>query len=50
MQTWYDFDHITYAAIDQWRDYLRSCVHAGSGHFEHMFIYDSAECFMKLSM
>jgi len=24
------------AAIDQWRERLRSCVHAGGGHFEHM--------------
>jgi len=24
------------AAIDQWRDSLRSCMRAGSGHFEHM--------------
>ena len=22
------------AAIDQWREHLRSCVRAGSGHFE----------------
>jgi len=37
MQTWFDFDQdITDAAIDQWRDHLRSRVHAGGGHFEHM--------------
>jgi len=40
MQTWFDFvQDITDAATDQWHDYLRSCVHAGGGHFEHMFIY-----------
>jgi len=40
MQTWFDFDQdITDTAIDQWRDHLRSCVRAGGGHFEHMFIY-----------
>jgi len=34
MQTWFDFDqNIT---TDQWRDHLRSCVRAGSGHFERM--------------
>jgi len=38
--TWFDFDQdITDAAIDQWCDRLRSCVRAGGGHFEHMFIY-----------
>jgi len=37
MQSWFDFDqNIIDAAIDQWRDRLRSCVHAGGGHFEHM--------------
>ena len=36
-QTWVDSgQNITKAAIDQWRDRLRSCVRAGSGHFEHM--------------
>jgi len=36
MQTWFDFDQdIIDAAIDQWRDRLRSCVRAGGGHFEH---------------
>ena len=35
MQTWFDID----AAIDHWRDHLRSCVRADDGHFEHMFIY-----------
>jgi len=24
------------AAIDQWHDRLRSFVHAGGGHFEHL--------------
>ena len=37
MQTWFDFDQdIIDATIDQWRDRLRSRVHAGGGHFEHM--------------
>jgi len=40
MQTWFDFDqNITDAAVDQWCDHLKSRVHAGGGHFEHMFIY-----------
>jgi len=39
MQTWFNFDQdITDAAIDQWRDHLRSCVRADGGHFEHVFI------------
>jgi len=37
MQTWFDFEqNVIEAAIDQWRDRLRSCVRAGGGHFEHM--------------
>jgi len=37
MQTWVDFEqNVIKAAIDQWRDRLRSRVHAGGGHFEHM--------------
>jgi len=37
MQTWFDFDEdIIDAAIEQWRDHLRSRVRAGGGHFEHM--------------
>jgi len=37
MQTWFHFDQdIIDAAIDQWRDHLRSCVRAGGGHFEHI--------------
>jgi len=29
MQTWFDFEkHVIQAAIDQWRDRLRSCVRA----------------------
>jgi len=28
--------NIIEAATDQWRDRLRSGVHAGGGHFEHM--------------
>jgi len=40
MQTWFDFDQdIIDTAIDQWCDHLRSCVHAGGGNFEHVFIY-----------
>jgi len=39
IQTWFDFEQvIIVAAIDQLRDGLRSCVRAGGGHFEHMFI------------
>jgi len=37
MHTWFDFDQdIIDATIDQWRDTQRSCMHAGSGHFEQM--------------
>jgi len=37
MQTWVDFEqYVIEAAIDQWRNRMRSCVHAGGGHFEHM--------------
>ena len=37
MQTWVDFgQNVIKAATDQWRDRLRSCVHAGGRHFEHM--------------
>jgi len=37
MQTWFDFEqNVIDAAIDQWRNRSRSCVHAGGGHFEHM--------------
>ena len=36
-QTWVDFEqNVIQAAIDQWRDSLRSCMHAGGGHFEQM--------------
>jgi len=57
-QTWVDFEqNVIAAAIDQWRDSLRSCMRAGGGHFEHMPQYyclfvlcDSSEHFMKLSM
>jgi len=36
-QTWVDFEqNIIEAAINQWRDHLRSRVHAVDGHFEHM--------------
>ena len=31
-QTWVDFEqNVIEAAIDQWRDRLRSCVYAGCG-------------------
>ena len=37
MQTWVDFGkNVIEAAIDQRRDRLRSCMHDGGGHFEHM--------------
>jgi len=37
MQTWFDFEqNVIDAAIDEWRDHLRSCVRAGGGHFEHI--------------
>jgi len=37
LQTWFDFEQsVIEAAIDQWRDRLRSCVHVGGGNFEHM--------------
>ena len=57
-QTWVEFEqNITEAAIDQWRDSLRSCMHAGGRHFEHMrrncclfVLCGSSEHFMKLSM
>ena len=51
-QTWLDFEqNIIEAAIGQWRDSLRSCMHAGGGYYEHM----QQNClfvlhFMKLSM
>jgi len=36
MQTWFDCkQNVIEAAIDQWRDHLRSRVHAVGGHFEH---------------
>jgi len=32
MQTLFDFEqNVIEAAIDQWRDRLRSCLHAGGG-------------------
>ena len=37
MQIWFNFDqNIINAAIDQWRDHLRSCVRVDGGHFEHI--------------
>jgi len=36
-QTGFDSEHnVIEATTDQWRDSLRSCVHAGGGHCEHM--------------
>jgi len=37
MQTWFDSEQdITNTAIDQWSDHLRSSVHVGGKHSEHM--------------
>ena len=37
MQTWVDYEqNVIEATTDQWHDRLRSCVHAGGGHFEHV--------------
>jgi len=34
VQTWFDFEQdIDDRAIDHWHDHLRSCMHAGGGHF-----------------
>jgi len=56
-QTWVDFEqNVIEAAIDQWRDSLRSCMRAGGGHFENVLqnclfvLYGSSEHFVKLSM
>jgi len=36
-QTWVDFEqNVIEAAIDLWRDSLRTCMRAGGGHFEHV--------------
>jgi len=36
-QTWVDSEqNVIEAAIDQWHYSLRSCMHAGGGHFAHM--------------
>jgi len=36
-QTWFDFEQkVMDAAIDQWRERLKSCVRASGGHFEQM--------------
>jgi len=58
MQTWFDFEqHDIEAAIDQWHDRLRSCVHAAGRNFEHMLwnycsfvLCGSSEHFVKLSL
>jgi len=35
IQTWFDFkQNVIDAVIDQWRDRVISCVHAGGRHFE----------------
>jgi len=57
-QTWVDLEeNIIEAAIDQWRDSLRSYMHAGGGHFEYILrsyclfvLCGPPEHFMKLSM
>jgi len=56
-QTWGDFEqNVIEAAINQWRNSLRSCMRAGGGHFEHMLqnclfaLCGSSEHFIKLSM
>jgi len=53
-----DFEpNVIEAAIDQWRDSLRSCMRVGGGHFEHMLrnyclfvLCASSEHFVKLSI
>ena len=58
MQTWFDFEeNVIDAAIVKWRDRLRSFVHAGGGHFEHMLwnycsfvLRGSSKHFMKPSL
>jgi len=57
-ETWVDFEQtVIEAAIDQWRDSLRSYMRAVGVHFEHMLrnhclfvLCGSSEPFMKLSM
>ena len=56
-QTWADFErNVIEAAIDKWRDSLRSCMRAGGGHFEHMLrnylfvLCASSDHFVKLPM
>jgi len=57
-QTWVDFEqNVIEAAIDQWRDSLRSYMRAGGGHFEHMLrnyclfvLCGSSEHLVKLLM
>jgi len=57
-QTWVDFEQsVIEAAIDQWRDSLRSYMRAGGGHFEHTLrnyrlfvVYASSEHLVKLLM
>ena len=57
-QTWVDFEqNVIEAAIDKWRDRLRSCMRAGDGHFEHMLrnyclfvLCASSKHFMTLSL
>ena len=57
-QPWVDYEqNVIKAAIDQWCDSLRSCMHASSGQFEHVLqnyclfvLCGSSDHFMKLSM
>jgi len=57
MQTWVECEwNIIEAAIDQWRDHLRSCERAAGGYFQHMLrnyclfvLCGSSEHFMKLT-
>jgi len=36
-QTWFNLEqNVIEAAIDQWRDCLRSCACCTGGHFEHL--------------
>ena len=57
-QTWFDCEqNVIDAAIDQWHDRLKSCMHAGGGNFRRMLwnycsfvLYGSSEPFIKLSL
>jgi len=52
MPAWFDFEQdVIDTTIDQWHDYLRSCVRTGGTHFEHfemnVHLYDSPEDFYE---